>query len=87
MTEMEYQELKDRIMYLGAGHGFARMDCEDILHDACVLILEHSIDKPEWKSILYKYMGKHRERRHREGKRQVEEYYIDKERGYESNIE
>ena len=86
MTEMDYQELKDKVMYLGAGHGFAKMDCEDILHDAIVHILEYEIAKSEWKGILYKYIGKYRERRHREGRRQVEEYNIDKEIGHEPNI-
>ena len=61
MTEKEYLVLKNKIWYVA--------DCEDILHDACVHIVEHITPPEDYTRILYKYLGKYRERRHREGKR------------------
>jgi|TARA_R110002020_G_scaffold46492_1_gene132213 hypothetical protein len=69
MTEKEYLVLKNKIWYVASGHGFDNYDCEDILHDACVHIVEHITPPEDYTRILYKYLGKYRERRHREGKR------------------
>ena len=80
MTEKEYMNLKNAATYAGLSHGFTIMDCEDILHDTCVHIIENASDSVEWKRLLYKYIGKHREKRNRESKRTTTEDT------YESNI-
>tara|TARA_R100001163_G_C4978164_1_gene135373 strand:+ start:207 stop:452 length:246 start_codon:yes stop_codon:yes gene_type:complete len=81
MTEKEYMNLKNAATYAGLSHGFTIMDCEDILHDTCVHIIEHGNESTEWKRLLYKYIGKYREKRNRESKRNTTEVTL------ESNID
>ena len=70
MKESEYNKLRNYVYKSGYLHGFTAEDCDDILHDALLdyYELKESVDilKLVWKSI-----GKHREQRHRMGKRQV----------------
>ena len=54
MTEKEYLVLKNKIWYVASGHGFDNYDCEDILHDACVHIVEHITPPEDYTRILYK---------------------------------
>tara|TARA_Y100001963_G_scaffold120289_1_gene168140 strand:+ start:157 stop:423 length:267 start_codon:yes stop_codon:yes gene_type:complete len=77
ITEVKYYELKDYCLYHGMNYGIKKIDCEDILHDACVYILENNITPNDYKWCILKFIGKYRERRHREGTREVK--YNDKE--------
>lgn len=71
MTEKQYTQLRNRALYRGYLYGFSVMDCEDILHDSCLHIVYEKTPENQWGKILYKYIGKYRERRHRESKRQI----------------
>ena len=75
MTEMQYLELKDYCLLNGAKYGITKIDCEDILHDACLYILEENVMPNDYKWCVSKYIGKYRERRNRESKREAKISY------------
>jgi|TARA_B110000263_G_scaffold79395_1_gene69363 hypothetical protein len=70
MKESAYNKLRNYVYKSGHLHGFTNEDCDDILHDALLEFyeLKESVDilKLVWKNI-----GKHREQRHRMGKRNI----------------
>lgn len=77
MDTEEYEYLRNYVRKCASQHGFSREDCDDILHDALVLYYEK--ESLDIQKLIWKTIGKHRERRHREGKRQITmEYFKDK---------
>jgi hypothetical protein len=72
MNPEEYRKLKGYVYKHATLHGFKPQDCDDILHDALLYIIEYNINPIDYYKIIWKYIGKHRERRNRESKRQVD---------------
>ena len=72
ISDTDYYKLRLYVIKHATLHGFKVQDCDDIFHDALLHILENNTQAIYYYKILWKYIGKHRERRHREGKRQVE---------------
>ena len=78
MTEVDYIALNKYCMINGAKYGLSKMDCEDVLHDTCVHILENSIPPEDYRWCAVKFMGKFREKRNRESGRQISTTYFEK---------
>ena len=79
ITPEEYNKLRLYVYKHATMHGFKLQDCDDILHDALLYIIEYDKKPIDYYKVIWKYIGKYRERRNREGKRQVE-YNDNKER-------
>ena len=58
-NELQYEELKDYTLYNGCKMGLLKADCEDILHDTLLRILEEDIPKPLWKQKIFSALGNH----------------------------
>ena len=72
LSTQDYHKFRLYVIKHATLHGFKVQDCDDIFHDALLHIVEHDTPAIDYYKIMWKYIGKHRERRHREGKRQVE---------------
>ncbi len=68
MQHQDYEQLKAYTYKRASMYDFSYQDAEDILHDALLDQLESGLDIYK---LIWKHIGKHRERRHREGKRQI----------------
>ena len=68
MQHQDYEQLKAYTYKRASMYDFSYQDSEDILHDALLESLNSDVDIPK---LIWKHIGKHRERRHREGKRQI----------------
>ncbi len=68
MTDHNYNKLRMYTYKCASTYDFKLQDAEDILHDALLDFIESGVDITK---LIWKYIGKHRERRHREGKRQI----------------
>lgn len=79
ISDTNYHQLRLYVIKHATLHGFKVQDCDDIFHDALLHMVEYNIPAIDRYKIIWKYIGKHRERRHRESKRQVE-YDDNKER-------
>ena len=79
ITPEDYNKLRLYVYKHATIHGFKAQDCDDILHDALLYMIEYNIPTVVKYKIVWKYIGKYRERRNRESKRQVD-YDDNKER-------
>ena len=75
MDSKEYEFLRNYVRKCSIQHGFTTEDCDDILHDA-LLVYYESDKELDIQKLIWKTIGKHRERRHREGKRQISMEYF-----------
>mgnify|MGYP003116774341 CR=1 FL=1 len=75
MTPQEYAKLQAYTYRCASQYNFSQQDSEDILHDALLDQLESGLDIYK---LIWKHIGKHRERRHREGKRQISLQHFEK---------
>lgn len=79
ISNEDYHKFRLYVIKHATLYDFKVQDCDDILHDALLHILENNTPVLDYYKIFWKYIGKHRERRYREGKRQLE-YDDNKER-------
>lgn len=63
--EQEYEGLRGKVFVRAARDGFSRQDCEDILHDLVVEILESQLVPEEYPTTLLKVLGRWRRERSR----------------------
>ena len=75
MQHQDYEQLKAYTYKRASMYDFSYQDAEDILHDALLDQLESGLDIFK---LIWKHIGKHRERRHREGKRQISLQHFEK---------
>ena len=75
MQHKDYQQLRAYTYKRASMFDFTQQDSEDILHVALLEQLESGLDIY---ILLWKHIGKHRERRHREGKRQISMTHFEK---------
>lgn len=75
MRHKDYQQLSAYTYRRASMFDFTQQDSEDILHDALLDHLESGVDIYK---LIWKHIGKHRERRHREGKRQISMTHFEK---------
>ena len=75
MQHQDYEQLKAYTYKRASMYDFSYQDAEDILHDALLDQLESGLDIYK---LIWKHIGKHRERRHREGKRQISLQHFEK---------
>ena len=75
MQHKDYQQLRAYTYRRASMFDFNQQDSEDILHDALLDHLESGVDIYK---LIWKHIGKHRERRHREGKRQISMTHFEK---------
>ena len=68
MQHQDYEQLKAYTYKRASMYDFSYQDAEYILHYALLDQLESGLDIFK---LIWKHIGKHRERRHREGKRQI----------------
>ena len=78
ISTKEYNKLRHYCIKHATRYGLSIQDCDDILHDSLLKALE-SEETVDLYKLIWKTIGKYRERRHREGKRQVP-YQDNKER-------
>ncbi len=75
MQHKDYQQLRAYTYKRASMFDFTHQDSEDIPHDALLDQLESGDDIYK---LIWKHIGKHRERRHRESKRQISMTHFEK---------
>ena len=63
--ESEYENLRGKVFVRAARDGFSRPDCEDILHDIVVEILENQLVPEEYTTTVLKVLGRWKRERSR----------------------
>ena len=63
--ETEYEHLRSKVFVRGATYYFSRQDCEDLLHDVVIEILENSLHPEDYCEVISRVLGKTRTERSR----------------------
>ena len=63
--ETEYEHLRSKVFVRGAKYYFSRQDCEDLLHDVVVEVLENSLHPEDYCEAISRVLGKTRTERSR----------------------
>lgn len=66
-----YPTIQRMVASAGAAHYIQKADCEDIIQDVCVDILEQDIPPSGYRDAVYKRVGQYRRDRSRERARRV----------------
>lgn len=66
----EFSSLQNRIKRLAYNHYIPEHDADDLIQDVCVEILEQKLTKQEYSKAISRVIGRYRERRDRERKRE-----------------
>ena len=63
--ETEYEHLRSKVFVRGAKYYFSRQDCEDLLHDVVVEILESQVHPESYCDAVSTVLGRWRTERSR----------------------